>query len=70
MTTNFGRQEELTHMRQIKQVLVAPSRKDHVTNLKHLHYQSAFGHQTWQYGNLPWWAPLHKTVWSFYHVVL
>ena len=50
MTTNFGRQEELTHVRLIKQVPMTLSHQDHVTNLKHLHYQSAFGHQTWQDG--------------------
>ena len=24
------------------------------------HNQSAYAHQTWQYGNLAWWAPAHK----------
>ena len=50
MTTNFGTQEELTHVRLIKWVPMTLSHRDHVTNLKHLHYQSDFGHQTWQDG--------------------
>ena len=31
------------------------------------HNQSAYAHQTWQYGNLPWWAPAHKVSchWSY-----
>ena len=38
MDTKFGKQvhlEELTHMRQEKQVLVTLSPQDHVTNKKH-----------------------------------
>ena len=30
---------------------------DHVTKLLHLYYHSAYGHQTWQGGDLPWGAP-------------
>ena len=30
----------------------------------YLHYQSAYGHQTWQDGNLPWWVPAHKVTWT------
>ena len=29
-------------------------------NPLHLYYQSAYGHQIWQDGNLPWWVPTHK----------
>ena len=36
----------------------------------YLHYQSAYGHQTWQDGNLPWRAPTHKVICLFDHVVL
>ena len=36
----------------------------------HLHYHSIYAHQTWQGGNLPWWAPPHKVIWPFGHVVL
>ena len=32
----------------------------------YLHYQSAYGHQTWQDANLPWWVPAHKITWSFW----
>ena len=35
-----------------------------------LHYQSAYVHQTWQDGNLPWWASGHKVALPFDHVVL
>ena len=34
----------------------------------YLYYKSAYGHQTWQDGNLPWRAPNHKsqmTIWSY-----
>ena len=34
------------------------------------HYQSAYGYQTWQDGNLPWWAPGCKVTWPFDHVGL
>ena len=37
---------------------------------KYLHYQSAYGHQTWEDGNLPWWAPAYKIRWPFDHLVL
>ena len=32
----------------------------------YLNYQSTYGHQTWQNGKLPWWAPNNKvmTLWS------
>ena len=36
----------------------------------YLHYQSAYGHHTWQDGNLPWWALAYKVTWPFNHVVL
>ena len=35
----------------------------------YLHYHSTYGHQTWQDGNLPWWAPAYKVTWFFDHVV-
>ena len=53
ITTKFGKQvygQDLTQMRPIKQLLVMSSRQDH----NHLHYQSAYGYQTWQDGNWPW----------------
>ena len=67
MTTKFDKQvylQDLPQMRLIKQVLVRSR-----DNLKafYLYYQSAYGHQTWQDGNLPWYAPAHKvhmTLWS------
>ena len=36
----------------------------------YLPYQSVYGHQTWQGGNLPWWAPAHKGKWPFDLVIL
>ena len=36
----------------------------------YLHYQRAYGHQTWQDGNLPWWTPACKVTLPFDHVVL
>ena len=36
----------------------------------HLHYHSAYGHQTWQDGNLSSWAPAHKVTWPVDHMVL
>ena len=35
----------------------------------YLHYQSVYGHQTRQDGNLSWWAPVHKITWPLNHVV-
>ena len=35
-----------------------------------LHYHSAYGYQTWQDSNLPWWASAHKVTWPFDHMVL
>ena len=56
MTTKFGKKvnlEELTQIRLIKQVLVTSSHQDHVIissrdKLFYLHYQNAYGYQTWQ----------------------
>ena len=53
MATIFCRQvhlEELIQVRLIKQMLVTSSHQDHVINLN-LHYQSAFGRQTYQDGD-------------------
>ena len=36
----------------------------------YLHYQSVYGHQTWQDDTLPWWATTYKSTWPFDHVVL
>ena len=36
----------------------------------YLHYHSAHGHQTWQYGDLPRGAPNHKVAQRSDHVVL
>ena len=36
----------------------------------YFHFQNAYAHQTWQDGNLPWGAPIHKITWHFDHVVL
>ena len=36
----------------------------------YLRYHCAYGQQTWQDGNLPWWAPSYKITWSFDHVAL
>ena len=35
----------------------------------YLYYQSAHGYQTWQDGNLPWWALSYKVASNFDHVV-
>ena len=51
MTTNFGKQvhlQDLTQMRLIKQVLVTLCQDPVKT---YLHYQSAYGYQTWQDSN-------------------
>ena len=34
------------------------------------HYQGDFDYQTWQDGNLHWWAPAQKVTWNFDHIVL
>ena len=36
----------------------------------YLNYQSVYGHQTRQDGELLWWAPVHKVTWLFDHLVL
>ena len=36
----------------------------------YLHYQSAYGHQTWQKGNLTCWVDAHKATRPSDHVVL
>ena len=36
----------------------------------YMDHHSAYGHQTWQDRNLPWWAPTHNVSWPFGHVVL
>ena len=73
MITRFGNQihlEDLTQIRIIKQVLVRHTwRSPDKPNTLHLHYQSVYGHQTWQDGNLSWWPPAHKVTWPFDHVV-
>ena len=48
----------------IKQVPVTSLLQDQLKIC--FHYQGAFGHQTWQNGNLPWLAPVssHITLWS------
>ena len=38
--------------------------------LIYLYYQSAYGHQTWQDGNLTWRAPTHKVKQRLDHMVL
>ena len=53
---------ELTKMRLIKQLLVILS--------LYLYYQTAYDHQIWQDGNLPWWAAAHKFTWPLGHVIL
>ena len=69
MTTKFGKEvhlEELTRVRHRcwwrhhvdLQVLVMSSHQVHQTNLKHLHYQGAFGHQIWQDGNFNGLLPM------------
>ena len=73
MITKFGKQvhvQNLAQMKLTKQVQITSLRQDHVTYQKHLHYQSAYGHQTWQDGNFPWWASIHKVTWPFDHMVL
>ena len=46
--------------------------QDHINKLNslYLQYHSAYGHQTWQEGNLRKWAPAHKVTWLFDHGVL
>ena len=36
----------------------------------YLHYHNAYGYQTWQDANLPWWDPIHNVTWLFDHVIL
>ena len=36
----------------------------------YLNYHSAYGHLTWQDGDLPWQTPTHKATWPFDHLVL
>ena len=36
----------------------------------YLNYESAYGHQTWEDGNLAWWTPVHRVKWPFDHVIL
>ena len=49
---------------------------DHVILLDHwkkpwyLYYQSIYGNQTWQDGNLTWRDPTHNIKWPFDYVVL
>ena len=42
----------------------------HKLKTLYLYFQTAYDHQTWQYGNLPWWALAHKVTWPFDHLVL
>ena len=35
-----------------------------------IQYHSAYSHQTWQGGDLPWGVVTHKVTWSFIHVIL
>ena len=35
----------------------------------HLHYQSAYGHQTWQGGDLPLGASTYKVTWLCDHII-
>ena len=39
-------------------------------NLFYAYYQSAYSHQTWQDGNILWWAPVTHKVWPFDCMVL
>ena len=73
MATKYGRQvhlEELTQMKLIKQVMVMSSNQDHMRILKHLLYQSSFGHQTLQHGHLPQWATAHKVMWHIWILIV
>ena len=36
----------------------------------YLHYQKAYGHQTWECGDLPWETLIDKVTWTFHRVVL
>ena len=36
----------------------------------YLNFPNVYGHQNWQNGNFPWWAPVHKATWPFDHVVM
>ena len=74
MTTKTGKQvhlEEFTHMRLTKQLLVTPSRQNHVTNQKDistirvLMATKLSRMATYLDGLLP-----HKVTWPFDHVVL
>ena len=75
MIAEFGKQvhlQDLIQIRVIKQVLVDAITSKSRDKLKKLYlvYQGAYGHQTWQDGNLPWWTPAHKVTWLFDHVIL
>ena len=64
MIPKFGKQ---VHLQDVSDVIKSRS----LDKLKtFLHYQSVYGHLTWQDGNLPWWAPAQKITWPFDHVVL
>ena len=47
---------------------VITSRSHDKLKTLYLYYQSAYGYQTWQDGNLPWWVPAHKFKWPFDYV--
>ena len=70
MTTRLGRMVTLTG----SYLMIIWSRhlsrsRDKLKPL-YLHKNYAYGHQTWQDGDLPWRVPTHKVTWLFDHVVL
>ena len=36
----------------------------------YLYYKSAYGNQTWQNDDFPWWAPTYNVTLPFYHMAL
>ena len=46
--------------------------QDQVTNKKifDLHHHNAYGHKTWQDGELPWATSTHKATWLCNHMAM
>ena len=74
MTTKFDKQvhlQDLTWMGLIKQAWWRHHIKTrNKLETLYLHYYSFYSHQTWQHGNLAWWAPADRVTWSFDHLIL
>ena len=58
-----------TNYYKFKRLQTTTSSRDNRKPL-YLYYQSFYGHQTLQYGNLPWWVPTNKVILALDHVIL